>query len=352
MRGGPAFARGTSLIDLMVGITIALLAILVVYRVLAASELLRRNAQSAGGAQQTGLFALSRITLDIANAGAGISASAKILGTCPATADIGTITRPIPVLITDGGSDDTPDGVVIRYGVGNGLAVAAPFAAAAAGGANFQVQSPLGFAPGDQVVAISQTGDCPRTTITAASAVGPGIVDLAHAAIATNLPDSAMLLNLGPANRVVTTRYDVVGGVLRTTDMQGGDAPNPLASNVVNVKLQYGIDTDGDGALDTWVTARDAGAFGAWTPAALLAAPPATLARIKAIRVGLIVRGEQFDPTVTGAFRWVLFDCPEADKSTCPGRLNGVIAATGKGGWHYRSYETVVPLRNQLWNPL
>ena len=256
------------------------------------------------------------------------------------------------MLITDGGSDDTPDGVVVRYGVGNGAAVAMPFAAAAPGGANFQVRSPLGFVSGDQVVAISRTGDCPRTIITATSNVGAGIVDLAHAAIATDLPDSALLLNLGPANRVVTTRYDVVGGALRTTDLQGGDAPNPIASNVVNVKLQYGIDTDGDGALDTWVAARDTGGFGSWTPATLLAAAPATLARIKAIRVGLIVRGEQFDATVTDGFRWVLFDCPAVDKRTCPGRLNGVLAATAKGGWHYRSYETVIALRNQLWNPL
>ena len=260
-------ARGTSLIDLMVGVAIALLAVLVIYRVLAATELLRRNAEGVGGAQQTGLFALSRIAFDVANAGAGLSASAKALGTCPATADVAAVTRPIPVLITDGGSDDTPDSVIVRYGVGNSAAVAAPFAAAAPGGANFQVRSPLGFAPGDEVVAISRTGDCPRTTITATSDLGAGIVDLAHAAIATDLPDSAVLLNLGPANRVVTTRYDVVSGVLRTTDLHGGDAPNPIASNVVNLKLQYGIDTDGDGALDTWVAA---GAAGSWTSATLL----------------------------------------------------------------------------------
>lgn len=351
LRRAPRSARGTGLVDLMVGMTIALLAVLVIYRVLAASELLRRNVQSNGGAQQTGLFALSRIAFDIANAGAGISASAKVLATCPATTDIGTVTRPIPVLITEGASDDAPDSVVVRYGVGNGTAVAMPFASAAPGGANFQVQSPLGFASGDQVVAISRTGACPRTTITAATS-GAGIVDLAHAPIATDLPDSTVLLNLGPANRVVTTRYDVVSGALRTTDLQGGDAPNPMASNVVNLKLQYGIDTDGDGALDTWVAARDAGALGSWTPSTLLAAPATALARVKALRVGLIVRGEQFDPTVTAGFPWVLFDCPAADKRTCPGRLSGVIPTTGKGGWHYRSYETVVPLRNQLWNPL
>ena len=164
------------------------------------------------------------------------------------------------------------------------------------------------------------------------------------------MPAGARLVNLGPAPWVVATRYDVSAGVLRTTDLNGGDAPNPLASNVVNLKVQYGVDTDGDGVLDTWLPAADAGSAGNWSPAAVLAAPATTLARVKALRVGIIVRGEQFDRAATRPFEWVLFDCAAADKRTCPGRLAGAIAATARGGWHYRVYETVIPLRNQIWH--
>ena len=46
----------------------------------------------------------------------------------------------------------------------------------------------------------------------------------------------------------------------------------------------------------------------------------------------------------------MLFDCELADKSACPGRLEGTFAAAANGGYRYRVIETVVPLRNSLWN--
>jgi hypothetical protein len=46
----------------------------------------------------------------------------------------------------------------------------------------------------------------------------------------------------------------------------------------------------------------------------------------------------------------VLFDCELANKSACPGRLEGTIPATVGGAYRYRIMETVVPVRNALWN--
>src|SRR5205807_10431314 len=102
------------------------------------------------------------------------------------------------------------------------------------------------------------------------------------------------------------------------------------------------IDSDNDGFLDTWVSAASA----PWLPADILAAPVTSLFEIKAVRIGLITRSESYDRDVTGAFNWVLFDCPRADKTQCPGRLGGTLPA----GWRYRTYETAIPLRNQIWN--
>jgi type IV pilus assembly protein PilW len=170
--------------------------------------------------------------------------------------------------------------------------------------------------------------------------------------VAADMPADAIALDIGSASRTVATRYDVAAGTLRTTDLQGGDAPNPLVSNVVNFKVQYGLDTDGDGVLDTWVEATAASGAGDWSSNAVLRASAESLARIKALRVGLIVRGEQFDRAATRSFDWVMFDCDAADKRNCPGRLAGSIAASARGGWHHRVYETVIPLRNLLWNRL
>jgi hypothetical protein len=90
-------------------------------------------------------------------------------------------------------------------------------------------------------------------------------------------PPHRMLLSLGPAGRASTSRYDIVSGTLRGTDIGNGDAPNPLVSNLKR-QFQYGIDSDGDGALDTWSSAT-----GAWRPANLLLSPRVTLDRIKAL---------------------------------------------------------------------
>jgi type IV pilus assembly protein PilW len=342
--------RGASLVEVMVGVVVALVSIVAVQRVFVASETAKHHAQSDGDAQQAALFALARLSFDAANAGAGIAPAAGVLATCPVTADMAAVTRPVAVVVTDGGSADIADGLVVRYAVGNHAATPATLTAAAPSGAAFLVDSPLAFSAGDQAIAVDSLGTCARAVITSVRSAGAGLAELGHDIIAADMPAGARLVNLGPAPWVVATRYDVSAGVLRTTDLNGGDAPNPLASNVVNLKVQYGVDTDGDGVLDAWLPAADAGSAGNWSPAAVLAAPATTLARVKALRVGIIVRGEQFDRAATRPFEWVLFDCAAVDKSTCPGRLAGAIAATARGGWHYRAYETVIPLRNQIWH--
>ena len=345
-------SAGVGLVEVMVGVVIALVTMLAVHRVLIASESTRRNAQSNADAQQVAQFALARLAFDVANAGAGIVTAARALAACPVTADFAAMTRPVAVVITDSGSADVPDSVVVRYAVGNATVAPARFFAAAPSGASFKLRAALGFAVGDQIIATDRRGACVRTTVTSARGPVGGALDVDHDIVAADMPADAMALDLGSAPRVVATRYDVAGGTLRTTDLQGGDAPNPLVSNVVNLKIQYGLDNDGDGALDTWVAAAAGGGAGDWSSGAILRAPVETLARIKALRVGVIVRGEQFDRAVTRGFDWVMFDCDALDKRTCPGRLAGTIAAGVRGGWHYRVYEAVIPLRNLLWNRL
>jgi type IV pilus assembly protein PilW len=343
---------GFGIVELMVGIAIALLAVLAVYRVQIASEKTRRDLQSDAEAQQTAQFVLARMAFDLANAGAGIVTAARALSACPVTADFSAMTRPIAVVVTDGGSASSPDSVVVRYAVASAGVYPARFDTAAASGAPFVLRAPMGFVQGNRVIASDRRGACARTSVTATRGPSGGLLQVDHDIVAADFPADAVALDLGAAARVVATRYDVAADTLRTTDLEGGDAPKPLASNVVNLKIQYGIDTDGDGVLDTWVSASATGSAGDWSSGALLRAPVETLARIKALRVGIIVRGEHFDRAATRSFDWVMFDCDAADKVTCPGRLSGTIGASARGGWHYRVYEVVVPLRNLLWNRL
>ena len=333
---------GGTLVEVLVGMLVGLGVTVVMLGVLAGAEGLKRNAAGLAEAQQTGALATFLLGVELANAGHGIAAAAPELAGCPDTGDIATTLRPVPVLITAGATDDAPDAVVVNHGGAAALATPMPFAAAAPAGFAYRIRAPTGFAPGDAIVAIGPGGRCAATT---ALAVSPpdadGVVDVAHGNASDAFPATAVLLDLGPRDGVRRARYDVADGALRSLDLATpGAVPNPLASGIVTMKLQYGVDTDDDGYLDAWASA----AAPPWDPASVLAAPAAALARIRAIRLGLVVRSDVHDRGVTAPYDWVLFDCAENDEARCPGRLAGTLPAR----WRYRTYETVIPLRNAI----
>jgi type IV pilus assembly protein PilW len=353
---------GFSLIEMMVGVVIGLIAVLVIYQVFAAAEGIKRNTTSVGDAQQNGLLSSFMLTMELANASNGIATASRDLATCPTTASMATSFRPIPVLIIDGGAG-VSDQFVVNYSLSSSVVAPVPFTAGAAASSDFLVQSPTGFKTGDLVLAISEAGACAPTKVNSVSApdAATGVVTITHAGGTPAMPSSAYLMNLGPAGNAQRVLYDVSSNILRSSalwDANGAPAapliPNPLASNIVIMKLQYGIDSGAgaaqDGLLDIWVNPT-AGPDGDWTAASVLAAPTngsatvTTLNRIMAVRVGLVVQGEQFDkdlalsaPTPT----WTLF----ADNAATGGPLTGALTP----GFRYRTYETIVPLRNTIWN--
>jgi len=333
---------GGTLVEVLVGMLVGLGVTVVMLGVLAGAEGLKRNATGLAEAQQTGALATFLLGVELANAGHGLAAAASGLADCPDTGAIATTLRPVPLLITAGATDDAPDTVVVNHGGATALAAPMPFAAAAPAGSAYRIRAPTGFAPGDAIVAIGPGGRCAATTAIAVSAPdADGVVDIAHGNATDAFPATAALLDLGPQDGVRRARYDVADGSLRSLDLATpGAVPNPLASGIVNMKLQYGVDTDGDGYLDAWASA----ATPPWDPASVLAAPAAALARIRAVRLGLVVRSDVHDRAVTGPYDWVLFDCAEEDKARCPGRLAGTLPPR----WRYRAYETVIPLRNAI----
>ena len=399
---------GAGLVELMIGLVIGLIAVLVIYQVFTVAEGFKRNTTAAGEAQQTGLFSTFTLGLELANSGNAIATSAQDLASCadpggPMPARFAQSFRPIPALITDGGGNSNPDSFVVNYSMATTRTSPAMFNVDAAPNASYQVQSPGGFHTDDLIVAVSApstvfpaSAPCAASKVIAVTApitykekiddlpTDVANVTITHtgAAIAFTgvcrpsevpncpgapFPGLSTLLNMGPCNRAQKIQYNLNNGVLYSTPLLETDQtsancgqplavlkPNPLAANVVNMKVEYGIDTNLDGFLDTWVQAVKATPSGDWDPDTLLRAPisPAGglpgINQIKAIRIGIIVQSEQFDETL-GDYAWVLFDCNNVNKALCPGRLTGTIAAQ-PGNWRFRIYETVIPLRNEIWN--
>jgi len=383
-RRSRAVQRGFGLIEIMVGVVIGLIAVLVIYQVYAVAEGFKRNTTAAGEAQQNGLFSAFVLGMEIGNGGAGIATAAQDLASCPDPGGampqrFAQSFRPIPVLITDGGASATSDSFVVNYSMATTLANSALFTGNAAPGATFPVQSPGGFHIDDLVVGISAPtapgSPCASSRVTAVSVPDAnGIVTITQTPLfpagGIAFSGSSVLLNMGPCNRAQKIRYSVNNGVLYSTpllDTSGANCGNlanplvgnPLASNILVMKVEYGIDSDLDPKrlLDTWVQASAA----PWDPATLLPAPVTTINQIKAVRIGIIVQSDQFDKNlagftggdyVNGDYNWVLFDCSAANKANCPGRLTGSVPATVSpaGNWRFRKYETVIPLRNEIWN--
>jgi type IV pilus assembly protein PilW len=199
------------------------------------------------------------------------------------------------------------------------------------------------------------------------------------------------LFNLGPQGSATRIRYGVddATGVLQTRDLlvvpPAVPTWTPVAQNVVLMKVQYGIDDNLDGVVDCWTSAANV-ACGDYSEATVLNAPltstvantPA-LNKILAVRIGVVVRSDEpdlrllTDPSNTalqaearGVLQGtrpptVLFNC-SANDGTCQGRIvvpeGGTATGTPTCGagkvicdyWRYRTYETVIPLRNAVYS--
>jgi type IV pilus assembly protein PilW len=245
---------------------------------------------------------------------------------------------------------------MVNYSLSNAAIAPAPFSTGTAATSDpYSVQSPTGFRPNDLILAITTAGACAASKATAVSAPDVlGVVNVSHTDPGgTIFLQGDQLLNLGQTGSGQKVLYDVTpAGVLRSTALLNDDGtpaggaipPNPLASNVVMMKLQYGLDTNipPDGVLE-WVSADIA----PWRAADLVNAPDANvlvtqLKTLKAVRIGIVVQGEQQDKERNFAVPWSLFG----------GVYNGTFLPNAAGNYRYRTYETVIPLRNQLWNAL
>jgi len=167
--------------------------------------------------------------------------------------------------------------------------------------------------------------------------------------------------------------------VLRTTDLLtiAAPVPVPIAQNVVLLKAQYGVDTDANGIIDCW-TPADASTCGDFSRDAVRGFTLAQINRILAVRIGVVVRSDEpdlralTDPgnadlqaearALRAATRppVVLFNC-STNNAACQNRLvvpaaAGIPVGSSSCGaavicdyWRYRTYETIVPLRNAIY---
>lgn len=342
-------ARGFSLIELMVGITIGMIAIILIAQVFSLNEGTRRTTVGLDDAVSNGAVALVGLQRDLKQSGYGLSAIG--LSGCSVTLPPPAgwaVNGLAPVTINHAdipaGDADT-DTVLITYGSSNSSpegdrVVSQPAAA------TYSMSAHASFSVGDEVIALPEPPPvpCALTMEVSTPLAAPNIaVTVGTAAMA-----NGTLYNVGPAPRFVA--YAIRNGNLTVCDFVASNCANPasvnddtvwvpIASNIVSLRAEYGRDTslpDMDAIVDVYDQTTPATACG-W-------------ARVSAIRLVLVSRSGQLERDVVTAPAMV----PTwAGSAVAVGHPVAVpIDLSADANWQryrYRTFETTVPLRNIAW---
>jgi type IV pilus assembly protein PilW len=355
------------LVEILVGVLIGMIGIVVIFQVLQISEERKRTTGAGSDAQISGSVGMYNLNRDLMLAGYGFgTAPSPYMGCTIAAYDSARATPNFtftlsPIIITDG-AGGAPDTIAVLYGNSNMVAVPQTYDTAT--GTSKHTQGRSGFQKGDVVIIANATPACALAQITdntnsdgvtvdhvngtytsfytntsAASRYNPGASPIAAG--------QGFLYNLGPTPR--RSIWSIQSGKLVYTDdlhwtdanADGVNDAVEIATGVINLQAQYGIDGANGNPVDAQISA------GEWTNAA-----PADWTKVRAVRVALLARSMQYEKS--------------AATTTAPSWAGGAFVMTNVDGtpdtspgdpndwrhYRYRVYQVVVPVRNMIWGTL
>jgi type IV pilus assembly protein PilW len=354
------YQKGFSLIEIMIGLVIGLLVTLVIV-----FEGQKRSTTGTADAQTNGAIALYNISRELKFAGyslmpsgsAGsadspIECTALSLGTTGIPATVPAMLNLSPAIINNGvavaGVSNANDTITIRYGTSRSGGIPSIIDAAPSGKA-ISVPSNFGCESGDTVLFNSGT-TCAMALLASATDAPAGVtgdftVNLKNSETVPAIAVSGTKLScMGTWN---TVTYAVVNGNLQRNGVD-------TVAGIVNIQAQYGIsNTINDNQINAWVEPT-----GTWAPASLTTA---TRNRIKALRIAVVARNTKMEPEVvtsacdsatsTGLCAWA--DIPVGGTIDTASPAPSISLSDGDANWsryHYRVFETVIPLRNMVWS--
>jgi type IV pilus assembly protein PilW len=363
------YQTGFSLVEIMVGLVIGLLATLVVLQVFAVFEGQKRTTTGTADAQTNGNVALYAIKRDLELAGYGLLpvTNSALECTAPNFADSG-VTSLSPVTITDGGTGaGASDTITIRYATssygGSFSKIGASIGTAADinGAKTATVDDNQNCAVNDVAIVINGTGSCNLTTVGGLS-TPPDYTGISLRTVAAMGSGSGSYLAcLGAWKEIeyrINPNYDPTDPNNSQAYLQRNDTPGdptkavPSVVDIVNIQAQYGISAAANSnQIVQWVNAT-----GAW------AAPTvANRNLIKAVRIAVVARNGLLEKTnVTDGCSSLTSDAP-AGLCTWAGSSAGTVLpspapAIGLNNdpdwqrYRYRVFETIIPLRNVIWS--
>ncbi len=357
--------RGFSLVEMLVGLAIGLIASGAIIQTFSTYEAQKRSTVAGSEAQENGLVALAQLEQDIHNAGSGIADPAIFDCTQAQTYTYSSAAGgPIPnfslapLVITAGATATASDTVQVNTGDLLGGLPAYTTQPMTKPNVPLTLTRIDNFVPDDLMV-VTQGGNCTVMQVTKVDSASNS-VDHNPSGFYNPTPSVTMTWPVYTTGarvlnpKTIVSKLFAVNGVnLQLTTSNVGVAPSvdtfALVHNVVLMKAQYGVAPIGSQSVDTWVNAT-----GAWTPAAL-AASPANRKRIKAVRFVVVSRSDKQEGTnVTTACTNVSLQvnngpCAWRDSVANPAPIVDLSADPAWQKYRYKVYQTIVPLRNVLW---
>ncbi len=355
--------HGFSLVEIMIGVIIGMLGIVIIMKVFLVSEGQKRTTTGGADAVENGLMALFTMEQDIRMSGLGlVGLGCNLINTYDenATPKIG-IAKPFwPATITRDSPAAGSDQVAILYS-------ASPFgnipstitSAMPNSSAILNILNGDGFVQGDIFIISQPPLNCSRAqasqdgsrtgptwNLQHNSGVGfplnpsgganifpkpPGCVDTGPPSTWTcGYAAGARVTNLG---RMVDHTYFVQGTNLMLRDnnapIAAGTNPLPVVNGIVAIRAQYGRDTNGDGFVDIYDNN---------------AASPISAKEVISVRLAVVARSGQQERENVSPDPVILWS-------------GGTAGVGGNGGalsldrtYRYKVYQTIIPLRNVVWN--
>lgn len=368
-------SAGFSLVEILVALIIGLVSTMAIMQLFALSEGQKRTVTGSADAETNGAFALYSLQRDIRQSGYGVNAL-NLLG-CNVTLRTGiTISQMVPITINHASippGDASTDTLLVVYGNGNGSTEGNGILPPSSTSPTYTVQTPTSFAVNDRVIAMPQSRASPCDLVLGTvSSVSSTAVNVTN--WVTGMTNGT-LFDLGLAPQIVA--YAIRGGNLTVCDYMthncgmalNSNAPAdptawiPIVSNIVSLRAQYGRDASSpmDGLLDRYdrcVASPSPAASTQCTSPPTATSTQCGWARISSVRIAVVARSGQYEvpkEAQEGNVRQVTHVTPAAP--TWSGSLSTSSSAahpidlSGITDWQdyrYKTFETVVPIRNIL----
>jgi type IV pilus assembly protein PilW len=349
---------GFTLIEVMIGLVIGLIAALVITQVFSTFEDKKRVTTGAADTQTNGTIGLYNIQREVQTAGYGLPIldgdpapknpasinNSALLCTLPLLVDDDNNTAtPVvdifPIVINDGGTSGS-DSIKVGYGTAEfgGISTQLTTSGNSVSG-RLDVKSNLGCDRGSIVLYVDGPGSCrsSRMVVTNNPAFDNQQLIINKTFFNINPADAAHMPQTGTSKvscigefyEQVT--FSVNNNQLTRTDRNGA---KDIISDIVSIQAQYGLAGLKSNQITKWVSTISA---------------PDTRNQIRAIRVAVVARSGKLEKNVvttacnsaanTGLCTW-----PDSPGSPAP--ILDLSATPNWNYYRYRVYETIIPIRN------